>query len=154
MAYLATLVWVVAIGTMATAAMTAKSGASLACYSWPSCDGRFLPGLDDPQVLIHFIHRKLALTTGLGVLSLYLFARWIGHESLRSLAKFASFLIVAQVGLGALVILLEMPQWTQIAHQALGVFLFAILSGLMWNSWLGSSRDEVEIGTDILLETR
>lgn len=144
LAILATFVWVLALGTMATAAMTAKSGASLACYSWPSCDGQFLPDLADPQILIHFIHRKLALTTGLGVISLYFAARWLQHEAIWGLAKFSAFLIVGQMALGALVILLEVPQWSQVAHQGLGVFLFSILSALMWKAWRGNGQfDEV-----------
>lgn len=146
LAWLATVVWVLALGTMATAAMTAKSGASLACYAWPSCDGQFLPSLDDPQVLIHFIHRKLAATTGIGVLSLYLAARWIGDEAIWGLAKLSAFLIAGQIGLGALVILLEVPQWSQVAHQGLGVILFAILSALMWKAWRGDGFMNAEVG--------
>ena len=144
-AILSSTVWLCAIGTMATAAMTAKSGASLACYSWPSCDGSFFPDLSDPLVLIHFIHRTLAFATGLGVCLLYLAARGSCDERIWSLMKLSCFMIAAQIALGALVILLEVPQWTQVTHQALGVLLFAVLSAIMWQSWRSSLRNDEEM---------
>jgi cytochrome c oxidase assembly protein subunit 15 len=57
---MAGLAWVLALLAMAAAAMTAKSGASLACATWPTCNGAVIPDLADPLVRIHFAHRVLA----------------------------------------------------------------------------------------------
>lgn len=140
-AALAGAVWVVAIATMATAAMTAKSGASLACYNWPSCDGRFFPDLDDPLVLIHFLHRKMAVTTGIGIMLVFLAAQLTQQSVLARHAAVAAVLVCAQVALGAVVILLEVPQWSQIAHQALGVLLLGIVARCFWIALRGLGDD-------------
>ena len=55
---------------MMSAAMTAKSGASLACATWPSCNGALIPDLGDYFIRIHFAHRVLAAATGATILFL------------------------------------------------------------------------------------
>lgn len=122
--------WLLAIGTMASAAMTAKSGASLACSTWPLCDGRVIPDLNDPLILLHSAHRWLALTTALGVLLLFLFGRSL--SDIKRLVHGALMLILCQIALGAAVIVLEVPVWTAVAHQALGVLTFAYITRIMW----------------------
>ena len=124
------LTWLLAISTMASAAMTAKSGASLACSTWPLCDGAVIPDLSDPLIALHSAHRWLALTTALGVLSLFVFGRRL--DDLKSPMHGALMLILCQIGLGAAVILLEVPVWTAVAHQALGVLTFAYITRIMW----------------------
>ena len=56
---------------MMSAAMTAKSGASLACTTWPLCDGALVPDLGDALVRLHFLHRVLAAATACAVLVLF-----------------------------------------------------------------------------------
>ena len=56
--------WCLALLAMMSAAMTAKSGASLACATWPSCNGALIPDLGDYYIRIHFTHRVLAAATG------------------------------------------------------------------------------------------
>lgn len=130
--WLALATWAAAFAAMVTAAMTAKSGASLACYAWPSCDGAWLPDLGDPMVRIHFLHRSAAALTGLGILALLGLAR---ATPLAAKVRTSLLLVIGQIGLGALVIRLEVPLWSAVAHQALGVLLFALLSALMWQAW-------------------
>lgn len=130
-------VWLLAIGTMASAAMTAKSGASLACSTWPLCDGAIIPDLGDPLIRLHSTHRWLALATTIGVILLFLQARNL--SSLRRLVHGALMLIVCQILLGATVILLEVPVWTAVAHQALGVLTFAYITRIMWR--IGITRN-------------
>jgi heme a synthase len=127
--------WFVVLGTMLTAAVTAKSGASLACYEWPSCNGGYLPDLGDPQVRIHFFHRTLAAVTGLGVLSFLILAYRGDNPILRRLALAATALVIAQISLGALVIVLLVPVWTAVAHQAIGVLLFAVVAAGLATVW-------------------
>lgn len=127
--------WFLVLGTMLTAAVTAKSGASLACYEWPACNGGYFPDLADPQVRIHFFHRTLAALTGLGVLAFLILAYLGDNPILRRLALAATGLVVAQVTLGALVIVLLVPVWTAVAHQAIGVLLFAVIAAALATIW-------------------
>jgi cytochrome c oxidase assembly protein subunit 15 len=116
--------WALVIATMITAAMTAKSGASLACYEWPACTGGWLPDLGDPQIRIHFLHRVLAASTGLGILAFLVLAFRGDNPILRGLAAIVTLLVLAQIGLGALVIVHLVPTSLAVAHQAVGVLLF------------------------------
>ncbi|MGI9504936.1 MAG: COX15/CtaA family protein, partial [Geminicoccaceae bacterium] len=127
---LALIVWLLALATMASAAMTAKSGASLACSTWPLCDGAIIPDLDDPLIRLHSAHRWLAAITALGVLALFLSGRRV--PALKSLVHGALMLMICQIALGAAVILLEVPIWTAVAHQALGVLTFAYITRILW----------------------
>jgi heme a synthase len=136
--------WLVVLGTMLTAAVTAKSGASLACYEWPACNGGWLPDLGDPQVRIHFFHRTLAAVTGVGVLAFLALAYNGDNPILRRLALAATALVVAQITLGALVIVLLVPVWTAVAHQAIGVLLFAVVAAALGTVWRAPTIEAVE----------
>lgn len=132
--WIAAMAWGLALLAMMSAAMTAKSGASLACATWPSCNGSFLPDLSDEGLRFHYAHRLLAAGTALSVLIL-LARAWLGARvasPVRRLATFAALLIVVQVGLGAAVILLEVPVDVAVVHQAVGVLTFATVTLLMW----------------------
>lgn len=128
---LAALAWLAALLAMLTAAVTAKSGASLACATWPLCNGAVLPDLGDPLVRIHVAHRALAAVTGLLVLLLALVA---ARGPCRGQAFLALALVAGQVGLGALLIQLQVPTWAAVLHQAWGVLILAVLAGLMWRA--------------------
>ena len=129
---LCSVTWLLALGAMVSAAMVAKTGAALACStSWPLCDGALLPDLGDPQIRLHFTHRLLALGVGLGLLALTIVAREAG---IGPLARLATALVAVEIGLGAAVVLGEVPFGTALAHQALGVLVFAILSAIMWRA--------------------
>jgi len=131
---LALLAWCLALLAMMSAAMTAKSGASLACATWPLCNGEIVPDLGDEFIRIHFLHRVLAAATAITLLVLY--ARSRGRAdlapSLLRLVAIAAGLVVVQVGLGALVILLEVPIWKAVLHQAVGVLTFTVVTLILW----------------------
>lgn len=131
---LAAVVWVTALLAMVSAAMTAKSGASLACAAWPTCNGELLPDLTDGGVRIHLAHRVLAGITALTLLTLLVRARRTPGlpVAVRRLVATAAGLVVAQVGLGALVIWFQVPVWQAVLHQATGVLTFATVTLLMW----------------------
>jgi heme a synthase len=142
---LSSVVWLVTLGAMVSAAMVAKTGAALACgTSWPLCDGALVPDLADPQIRLHFTHRLLALGTALGVLALAIAAR--GDAHIRPLVWLAAALVAVEIGLGAAVVLGEVPFGTALAHQALGVLVFAILSLGMWRAHGRTSDREVAHG--------
>ena len=129
---LSVALWVLALGAMASAAMTIKSGASLACSTWPLCDGALIPDLSDSAVRLNFSHRLLALGVGLGALALYALCR--GRAELRPLAVLVLVLTLVQIALGGLVVLWQVPLATALAHQALGVATFGVISLLMWRA--------------------
>ena len=129
---LSVAVWLLALGAMASAAMTTKSGAALACSTWPLCDGAVIPDLSDPAVRLNFSHRLLALGVGLGALALFVSCR--GRPALGSLSAIVLLLTLAEVALGGLVVLWQVPLATAIAHQALGVATFGAISLLMWRA--------------------
>ncbi|MDX6751088.1 COX15/CtaA family protein [Geminicoccaceae bacterium 1502E] len=126
--------WLLALLAMASAAMTAKSGSSLACSTWPLCDGALIPDLSDPGVAIHFTHRSLAAATGLAVLLVFVVSRMRSGVpgALRQLAAVALALVGAQILLGASVIVFEVPRSLAVLHQAVGVATFATVTLLMW----------------------
>jgi heme a synthase len=126
---LSVAVWLLALGAMVSAAMTTKSGAALACSTWPLCDGALLPDLSDPAIRLNFSHRLLALGVGLGALALYLTCR--GRPGLGPLAASILLLTLAEIALGGLVVLWLVPLGTAILHQALGVLIFGAIALLM-----------------------
>jgi cytochrome c oxidase assembly protein subunit 15 len=126
---LSVAVWLLALGAMVSAAMTTKSGASLACSTWPLCDGALLPDLSDPAIRLNFSHRLLALGVGFGALALYLTCR--GRPELGPLAALILLLTLAEIALGGLVVLWLVPLGTAILHQALGVLIFGAIALLM-----------------------
>jgi cytochrome c oxidase assembly protein subunit 15 len=126
---LSVAVWLLALGAMASAAMTTKSGAALACSTWPLCDGALIPDLFDPAIRLNFSHRLLALGVGLGAITLYLTCR--GRSDLGPLAALVLLLTLAQIALGALVVLWLVPLGMAILHQALGVLIFGAIALLM-----------------------
>jgi heme A synthase len=147
LALISLVVWLLAIGTMASAAMTAKSGASLACSTWPLCDGAIIPDLGDPLIRLHIAHRWLALATAIGVVLLFFSGRSAPH--LKRLAHGALMLIICEIALGATVVILEVPIWTAVAHQALGVLTFAYITRIMWRAVAkGQSPDAMTIDAE------
>jgi heme A synthase len=123
--------WAVVLLTMISAAVTAKSGASLACSTWPLCDGLLVPDLTDPLIRIHMAHRLLAALSTLVTLVLAI-AAW--RTPFRSQALIALLLVLAQIGLGGAVVILAVPTTIAVAHQALGVLTLAVIAGLMWRA--------------------
>jgi heme a synthase len=138
------VVWLVALGAMVSAAMVTKTGASLACTSWPLCDGALIPALGDPQIRLHVTHRLLALGVGLGVLALAVAAR--DEPKVRTLARVAVALVAIEIALGAIVVLGEVPFGIALTHQALGVLVFTILSLVMWRAHGRSPDMEIAHG--------
>ncbi|MGF1475399.1 MAG: heme A synthase [Geminicoccaceae bacterium] len=123
-----TLIWFVALMTMITAAITAKSGASLACSSWPLCNDTLWVDWSDPQVRINATHRLLAALTVVGVVVLAGLS-WRGGDNV--LSKFLGLALAAlllEVALGATLVMLENPVWAAVSHQALGVLVFALIT--------------------------
>jgi cytochrome c oxidase assembly protein subunit 15 len=109
----ALVTWACTLLAMLAAAVTSKSGAALACSTWPLCNGLVVPDLADPLIRIHMTHRLLAALSGVAVLVLVAVS-W--RTAYRGQALFALLLILAEIGLGAAVI------------------IHAVIAGLMWRA--------------------
>ena len=127
---------VAALFAMMSAAITSKSGASLACYTWPSCQGSFTPDWTDGGEVIHMIHRYLAAAFAMALL--VLLAGCLRDqrvpEAIRRQSLVTAGLVALQVGLGALVIIWQVPIEDAVLHQANGVLTFGLVADLFWRA--------------------
>lgn len=119
-----------ALATLASGAMVAKSGATFACPGWPLCDGAGLADFGDPLVHLNLGHRAGAVATALAIAWLYLAGRARRTEAPRFHrdTAAAAALVLAEVALGAAAALLGAPMWAAVAHQGVGVLVFAALA--------------------------
>lgn len=129
--WVAVLTWGLALVTMVSAAVLSKSGASLACASWPFCNEGLVPDLSEPAVVLNVTHRTLAAVFLASAVGLWLILR---RTTLGGAAGLLIGLAVAEVLLGGLIVLLQIPVWSGVAHQALGVATFGAVSFVMWQT--------------------
>ncbi|WP_027133088.1 COX15/CtaA family protein [Geminicoccus roseus] len=127
---------VTALLAMMSAAITAKSGASLACYTWPSCNGGLVPDWSDGGEVIHMIHRYLAAAFAVSLVVLLVGCLRDGRvpQEVRRQSMITAILVCIQIMFGALVIVLEVPIWKAVLHQATGVLTFALVADLFWRA--------------------
>jgi heme A synthase len=131
--WVAVAAWLMALLAMMSAAVTAKSGAALACSTWPLCNGAVVPDLADAAIRINFAHRVLAAAVGVLLLALF----WMTRERsgpIRGLASLALLLVIVQIALGALIVALFDPIPVAVTHNAVGVLTFAAITLLMWRT--------------------
>jgi protoheme IX farnesyltransferase len=107
------------------------TGSGLGCPDWPLCHGQFLPSLDI-ATRIEWVHRLLALVSGLSIaaLALWTLTRYRRERVLLSLTVFAGALFLLQAVIGAVVVLLELPHTWVTAHLANAEILLAVLTVL------------------------
>lgn len=138
--------WLLVIGAITSAAIVAKSGAALACSTWPLCDGALVPDLADPLIRANFTHRVLA---GLAALAL-LFLAWQATRAglppaLATLARLAAIVVWVEVLLGAVTVWGEIATGLAVLHQAVGVLVFAKVTLFWWR--LRAASRPVVVGT-------
>jgi protoheme IX farnesyltransferase len=115
------------------------TGSGLGCPDWPMCHGQFLPSLD-AATRIEWFHRFLGVAGGLTGASL-LIATLVAYRSDRrtvALVVTAAALYVLQAALGAIVVLLELPDTWVTVHLANAELVLAVLTvlavGVRWPS--------------------
>lgn len=145
--------WLLVLGAITSAAIVAKSGAALACSSWPLCDGALIPDLADPNVRINFTHRLLAGVAALALVVLAVRARAADvTPSLGRLATLAAALVLVEVALGAVTVWAEIATPLAVLHQALGVLVLAKVTLLWWRAReAGAQRDVAGAGDGLAL---
>ena len=150
--HLAAASWLLVIAAITSAAIVAKSGAALACSTWPLCDGALLPDLGDPLIRTNFTHRLLA---GLAALALLLLARRATRADLppglARLALLAAILVWLEVALGAVTVWGEIATPLAVLHQAVGVLVFAKVTLFWWRLRAASRPLPLETGHGLAL---
>jgi len=116
-------------GLMLSGSYVVGSGASLACPSWPLCG-------QAPSWAVYFhlndvnmLHRYIATFVGV-VLAWTLFSAWRRRSVAPAqawIALVAAVLFIAQATVGALLVLLQKPIFTQILHLALSTAVWGCL---------------------------
>ena len=144
---LTTLVSIFALVILGGVVRLTESG--LGCPDWPLCHGKIIPSADT-STLIEYSHRLLASVVGLLVLGTTLIV-WRSYRSqpwLLGAATLGLVLLVAQVLLGGVTVLEELPDMIVLAHLATAeallacmvVVCFAAYRGRSATSWVEGSR--------------
>jgi heme o synthase len=105
------------------------TGSGLGCPDWPLCHGQFLPSLD-PATRIEWTHRFLAILSGLTVAAVVLWTL-LSHRADRRvmwLAIAVAVLYPLQAALGAITVILELPDEWITLHLANAELLLAALT--------------------------
>jgi heme a synthase len=127
------LAWFALLWTIVVAYVGAymrHSGAELACYTWPLCNGSLLPDLTSPGVAVAWGHRLVALVA-LGLVAwLALWARQFGalRPDLARTNRWALLFVIAQALAGGFVVVSRLSLASTLGHAALMALLFAALA--------------------------
>lgn len=100
--------------------LVAASEAGLACPDFPTCQGVWFPTLQG-AVALHFSHRLLAFVILIMAINLAL-TKW--HLPI---VRMIFSLVLLQILLGIGNVLLGLPLWLRVAHNAVAVLLFLSL---------------------------
>jgi cytochrome c oxidase assembly protein subunit 15 len=123
-----TLFWTIVVAYIG--AYMRHSGAELACYTWPLCNGSVIPDLASPGVAVAWGHRVVALIALGLVVWLALWSRQFRalRPDLYRIDLWALVFIVAQAASGAFVIFSRLSLASSLSHAALMALLFAALA--------------------------
>ncbi len=113
--------------------------AGLACPDFPTCLGRWIPSFFDGGVLAHYSHRVMGYLVLLTAVALYLSVRRDPRQrESRGLAGAFLFLVAAQVGVGALVVLSGLEFLAAALHLVVALGILSVLGHL----WVHAVRAE------------
>src|SRR5713226_932304 len=121
------------------------TGSGLGCPDWPTCHGQFLPSLD-AATRIEWFHRFLGVAGGLSGVSLLVATLLTYRHDRRTvvLVVTAAALYVLQAVLGAVVVLLELPDTWVTVHLANAELVLAVLTvlavGVRWPSTIAARQ--------------
>lgn len=130
----ATLLWTILVAYVG--AYMRHSGAEMACYTWPLCNGSLLPDLSSPGVGVAWSHRLVALIAMVLVFGMVWWARSFREQrpDLYRTAHWAAGLIVAQALMGGLLVFSHLSLVSTLGHAALMALLFAALADTVWRA--------------------
>jgi heme A synthase len=129
---------VLAAAVVLLGGMTATTGAAPACQGFPLCNGQLWPSAGGSGLPhIHWTHRLLAYALFFHVLGLGVGLQRKGApQRIQGAAWTAVGLVVAQVAVGAVMVLAHLPGFWRAMHAALGT---AVWVGLVYLAWLAVS---------------
>ncbi len=108
-------------------ALVTATGSALACLDWPLCQGQVLPATSDSSVYIQWIHRFVALITGIVLLRLTIvtWRKRVQQPQVWIVAALGLSLYVVQVTIGAGNVLLKVPLVLRGLHLAVAAAIWA-----------------------------
>jgi heme A synthase len=126
-------------------AFVRASGSGLGCPDWPLCYGQPVPPGHAPGI-IEYSHRVFGAFTSLLIVSTVVL--WIRAWGARRLTvgggALIGTLLATQIGLGALVVKLELPPFMVMVHLGMAMLLLALLIGIAALASPAPRRDWIE----------
>ena len=124
--YLALATIIVLYSLMFIGGYVSAAGLGLTCPEWPLCPDGIMPS---EEYLIEWIHRLVAATTGVLVISTMI-ASLINKNAdlkIKITSSLATGLVITQITLGALVIDTKLHAVLVAIHLGIGIWLFAMV---------------------------
>lgn len=125
-----------------TGTLVTRTGASLACPSFPHCGVADIPESLQGLVTIQLIHRFTAFSVA--VIILLIIWRLLKHgrtsKAARQIAYGLSILLILQFALGITNVLLALPLWSRVLHLGVGGSLWVLM--LILAVTLGHNRTD------------
>lgn len=119
------------IGLIVFGAVVRVTDSGLGCgNSWPLCNGTIFPPLDNVTAWIEWLHRLFALLIGVfGLITLAV--AWVAYRKrdgrVLGMTAFAAVLFMVQSGLGAMVVVMDLPPTFVTLHLGVAMLLLAAL---------------------------
>lgn len=135
-----------AIGTyllIVMGAVVRVTGSGLGCPDWPLCHGRLIPPLETTAI-IEYTHRLLGAVVSPLILAVCA-AAWLGRRTNGAVllpATLVPLLLVVQIGLGAVVVRLELPAMVVLVHFGFALLILGLLTWIV--AWSTSNPPEID----------
>jgi heme A synthase len=140
------------VGLITFGALVRVTDSGLGCgNSWPLCNGTVIPPLDNLTAWVEWSHRLIAILIGLlgiGMLVLAVRGYQKNNRAVVTITFIAAGLFAFQSGLGALVVIFDLPPTVVTLHLASAMLLLATLLLSVIFAWhrpppVQTSRDNV-----------
>ena len=143
------------IGLIIFGAVVRVTDSGLGCGNeWPLCNGTIFPPLDNVTAWIEWLHRLFALLIGLfglATLAVASFAYLKRDRRIFNATVLAALLFIVQSGLGAMVVVLDLPPTFVTLHLGVAMLLLAalLIAGVMawYKPTIGYQSDNVTMLT-------